>query len=133
MDAGIVATKLMHKVALSASLGYLRAWNNPGHHQLPVDMGPDALAYSFSVNMLVFPRVYTSYRQANLNVFLEFLGQYSPALGHQYLDVAPAIQGIFNSRTRVDLFYRVELAGGMRRLGTRSWLFRIEYNIFNAY
>jgi|GEM_PF-5619224 len=39
----------------------------------------------------------------------------------------------FDSRTRTDLSYRVQLAGDMYRPGTTAWLFRAEYNIFNAY
>lgn len=130
---GLIATKLMHKVALSASLGYDRATDNVSGNKLPTGYGPDALTYSLSVGALVFPQVYTSYRQVNMNAFVEFLGQSNVDIGRQFLDVAPAIQFIFNSRTRVDISRRMQLGGNMSRYSKNSWLLRVEYNVFNAF
>lgn len=131
--AGIVATQLLHKVALSTSVEYDRAMNNPGNFKFPETNGKDAFNYTFSAGALVFPQVYTSYRQVNMNAFLEFLGQSNLQTGKNYLDVAPAIQFIFDSRTRVDLSYRMQILGDMNRFSDNSLLFRVEYNIFNAY
>lgn len=133
LAAGIIATKLMHKVALSGSLGYDRAMENIDHEEFIEGYGKNALNYTFSTGALLFPKVYTSYKQVNLNVFLEFLGQSNLENGHYYLDAAPAIQFIFDSRTRVDLSYRMEMAGDMMRTQQNSFLFRIEYNLFNVF
>ncbi|HEY6083016.1 MAG TPA: hypothetical protein VIU45_06130, partial [Chitinophagaceae bacterium] len=104
-----------------------------GNFKFPETNGKNAFNYTFSAGALVFPQVYTSYRQVNMNAFLEFLGQSNLRTGKNYLDVAPAIQFIFDSRTRVDLSYRMQILGDMNRFSDNSLLFRVEYNIFNAY
>lgn len=133
LAGGLVATKLMHKFALSASGEYNRAMDNVNGYKFPSTNGRDALNYSLSAGALVFPQVYTSYQQVNMNAFVEILGQSNLLTGKQYLDIAPAIQFIFDSRTRVDFSYRMQTEGNMNRFSHNSLLFRIEYNIFNAY
>lgn len=133
LGAGLVATRLMHKIALSASAGYDRAMDNAGHFKFPEQNGKDAVGYTLSAGALVFPQVYRNYRQVNMNVFMELLGQSNLETGKHYLDMAPALQFIFASRTRVDLSYRFQMDGDMQRFSDRSFLFRVEYNIFNAY
>ena len=89
--------------------------------------------YSLSAGYLLLPVQYKSYEQTNLNLYVELLGksnmdQYRAGY---YVDVAPAIQFIFNSTTRLDLSYRTQLFGDMARNMDRSFLVRIEHNIFN--
>jgi hypothetical protein len=131
--AGLIATKLLHKLALSVSVGYDRAMNNLRQNKLPSTIGRNALNYTLSTGMLVFPRIYTSYKQTNMNIFLEFIGQSNLNTGRYYLSAAPAIQFIFDSRTRIDISYRMQMAANMNRFSNNSLLFRVEYNIFNAY
>jgi hypothetical protein len=47
------------------------------------------------------------------------------------LDVAPAIQFIFNSVCRLDLSYRTPLYNNMERNSANMYLIRFEYNFFN--
>jgi hypothetical protein len=48
----------------------------------------------------------TNYKQTNINLMVEFVGQ--TINENVYLDVVPAIQFIINSQARVDLAYRQE-------------------------
>lgn len=126
---GIVATQLLHKLALSASAAYLgrwKNWNGPGFGEA----ARENLHTSFSAGYLLFPRTYRDYRQTNLNLYLELL--HGRALGGKgdYLDLAPSIQFIFGSVARLDASYRFQAAGDMRRYSERGYLLRLEYNFF---
>ncbi|MCW3463581.1 hypothetical protein [Chitinophaga nivalis] len=131
-SGGIVATQLLHKLALSTTLGYTRYMNNLKDN-IPAEFSKNEVNYSFSAGYLLLPVKYRHYGQTNLNLYMEFLGKTNTdaiARG-AYLDIAPAIQLIFNSTTRLDLSYRTQLAGNMPRNMYNSFLVRIEHNIFN--
>ncbi|SHL94904.1 transporter [Chitinophaga sp. CF418] len=129
---GIIATQLLHKLALSATVGYNRFMNNTKDKR-PDDMPANAVNYSLSAGYLLLPRSYRSYEQTNLNLYIEFLGKANTdALSRsQYLDIAPAIQFIFNSTTRLDFSYRTQLFGDMSRNVFNTFTLRFEHNIFN--
>lgn len=129
---GLIATQLLHKLALSATLGYNRFLNNTKDNR-PDDMPGNAVNYSLSAGYLLLPRTYRSYEQTNLNLYVEFLGKANTdALSRsQYLDIAPAIQFIFNSVTRLDFSYRTQLFGDMTRNVFNTFTLRFEHNIFN--
>ena len=132
VSGGIIATQLIHKVAVSATVGYNRFLNNTKDN-LPDYLSANAVNYSLSAGYLLFPRSYRSYEQTNLNLYVEFLGKANTdAISrNQYLDVAPAIQFIFNSSTRLDFSYRTELFGDMSRNVFNTFTLRFEHNIFN--
>jgi len=129
---GLIATQLLHKLALSATLGYNRFMNNTKDNR-PDDMPGNAVNYSLSAGYLLLPRTYRSYEQTNLNLYVELLGKANTdALSSsQYLDIAPAIQFIFNSVTRLDFSYRTQLFGDMTRNVFNTFTLRFEHNIFN--
>jgi hypothetical protein len=136
MAAGIIATKLKNKLAVSGSVGYLYRLNNL-HNKREVIVPWNAVNYSLSAGYLLFPKEYTSYKQTNINLYVEFLG--NSFLGKQswenkkyYLDIAPALQFIINSIARVDLGYRTQLAGNTLRMSNSSFLIRAEYNFLNS-
>ena len=129
---GLVATQLIHKLAISFTGGYARSMNNT-QNALSTGQPQNALNYSLSFGLLTLPFTYTSYKQPNLNLYVEFLGKANPGTNQQYIDVAPAIQLILSSRTRIEIAYKKQLMGNMLRINTQSMLIRIEYNIFNAY
>jgi hypothetical protein len=131
LQGGVVFTKLMHKLALSASASYLHAYDNPNSNFAPITGARDAVAYTFSAGYLILPKEYRNYEQLNLNLYAEFLGKTNPGYGQSYLDVAPAVQLIFNSICRLDLSYRTPLFNSMQRNSTNMWLVRLEYNFFN--
>lgn len=129
---GLIATQLLHKLALSATLGYNRFMNNTKDNR-PDDMPGNAVNYSLSAGYLLLPRTYRSYEQTNLNLYVEFLGKANTDVlsKSQYLDIAPAIQFIFNSVTRLDFSYRTQLFGDMTRNVFNTFTLRFEHNIFN--
>ncbi len=132
VGGGIVATQLIHKLAISFTGGYARSMNNT-ENSLSKFQPKDALNYSLSFGVLTFPIKYTGFNQPNLNIYIEFLGKANPATNEQYVDIAPAIQVILKSRMRIDLGYKKQLAGNMLRINTQEFFVRLEYNIFNAY
>lgn len=132
VNGGIIATQLLHKLALSTTLGYNRYMNNVKNN-IPDDFSRNAVNYSLSAGYLVLPVKYKSFQQTNLNLYVELLGKTNTdAVGRgSYLDIAPAVQFIFNSTTRLDLSYRTQLTGDMARNTSNSFLIRVEHNIFN--
>lgn len=130
VQGGVVFTKLIHKLALSGSASYLRAFNNTGN-AVPITGAKDAIAYTLSAGYLVLPKSYTSYNQVNLNLYAELLGKTNPGYGQSYVDIAPAAQLIFNSVFRVDFSYRTPLYNSTERKSLNMYLVRLEYNFFN--
>ena len=130
VQGGLVATQLLHKLALSGSVSYLRAFENRGGYQ-PVNS--NSIGYTISAGYLLFPKQYTNYEQTNVNLYAELLGKTNPGKGQSYLDIAPAVQFIFNSVLRVDLSYRTPLTNHMVRNTQNMYLVRVEYNLFNLF
>lgn len=130
---GLIFTQLLHKLALSATLTYNKAFDVDAH-QVVGKAGPDQmLGYSLSSGYLLLPFVYKNYNQPNFNVYLEALGKTNPDTGHSYFDLAPAVQVVINSRTRIDLGYRFQVAGNIEgRYNKNMYLARVEFNFFNA-
>lgn len=132
VNGGVIATQLLHKLALSTTLGYSRYMNNVKDN-IPEEFSKNSVNYSLSAGYLVLPVKYKNFQQTNLNLYVELLGKTNTdKVGRgSYLDVAPAIQFIFNSTTRLDLSYRAQVAGDMPRNTFNSFLIRFEHNIFN--
>ncbi len=133
MQGGIVATQLIHRLALSASVNYTRAFDNRGDNDLLPGQAREAVGYTFSVGYLTYPKVYTSYEQPNFNVYLELLGKTNVVNSKNFMEAAPALQVILNSRTRIDVSKRFQLYGNMHRMTKNMWLFRVEHNLFNIF
>jgi hypothetical protein len=131
-QTGVVFTKLIHKLALSASTSYLHGFNNRDY-DIPVTNAHDAVGYTLSAGYLLFPKKYENYKRVNINVYAELLGTENPGYGQSYLDVAPAVQLIFNSFFRVDFSYRTPLYNDMTRTSQNTYLVRLEYNLFNVF
>jgi len=132
LHAGIIATQLVNKFAASTTVGYVHAFYDKDklHHANPVDK---ALQYSLSAGYLILPIEYTSYEQLNFNVYAEFIGQRSLAdKKTHFIDMAPAIQFIFNSNSKLNLGYRFQLSGNAERSMTESFLVSFEHTFFNA-
>ena len=132
VGTGIIATELLHKVALSFTGGYLKCLDNLQEKLLP-GQATEQLNYSLSAGYLLFPIRYISYNQPNLNVYVELLGRSDLSGGGYYLDIAPALQLILNSLIRVDLVYQKQVSGDMLRCNDQMVALRLEYNFLNAY
>ena len=133
-ETGVVATQLLHKVALSSGLSFVKAFDNGNNNKLPYgNSNSNAINYTLSVGKLMLPKEYKDYNQTNLNLMLEFLNQYNLGSGKYYIDVAPAVQLIFNSVARVDVGYRQQLSSTLYRTTPNGLFVRLEYNLFNVY
>jgi len=133
-EAGVVATQLLRKVALSSAVSFVKATDNGNNNKFIY--GPNdskAVNYTFSIGKLMLPKEYKDYRQTNLNLMVEFLNQVNVGSGKYYMDVAPSIQMIFNSQSRVDIGYRKELTSTLLRTAPNGFFIRLEHNLFNAF
>jgi hypothetical protein len=127
-----VATKLIKKVAISSSVSFEKAFDNKPNYSFPDNFGDNATNYTLSFGKLMYPKKYTNYKQTNINLMVEFVGQTINKSGKSYLDVVPAIQFIINSQARIDLAYRQELVSSMLRTAPNGFYFNLEYIFFNA-
>jgi len=135
-SVGIVATQLLHKVAMSSSLAATDIFPNSGS----ILNNGHALEYSLSFGYLAMPKIYSNYKQTNMNLMVEFLGktQWSSQANESqiqesdFLDFAPGVQFIILSRARIDLSWRSQVYGNMQRMWYQSAFVRLEYNIFNT-
>ena len=133
-EAGIVATRLMYKIAASAGGSFVHAFDNSGNNKFGYNGNAgNAFNYNLSFGKLFLPKTYRTYKQVNLNGMIEWLGQTNAGTGRSFIDLAPSAQLIFFSRMRVDLGYRFPVVNTLYREQDRGFLLRIEYNIFNAF
>jgi hypothetical protein len=132
-EIGVIATKLMHKVAISSSASLLHASDNGKEKFNYPSNNRNAIGYTLSVGKLLLPKDYVSYTQTNLNVMVELLGQYNLGSNNSFIDIAPSAQLIFNSTMRLDVAYRWPIVNSLYRSATQGFLVRFEYNFFNAF
>ena len=130
VQAGVIATQLLHKLALSTTVGFAKA--SGVDPMLPGPSSHQALNYSLSAGYLLLPKDYTSYGQTNINLYLELLGQQATNIRKYYLDLAPAVQLIFNSEAKLNIGYRFQLGSDMRRFSPSSWLIGFEWVFLNV-
>ena len=132
INNGIVATQLLHKLALSATLGHVYITDNIGFKR-PDFVAPHSLNYTLSAGYLLLPFHYKNYNQPNLNLYVEFNGRNNL---YEYktniYDVFPALQLILKSYMRIDLGYRYQIKSNAARNAYTGFLIRFEYNFFNA-
>jgi hypothetical protein len=131
-QGGVVLTQLFHKLAISASGSYNRIlyFDKEKSFRPPVR---NAFDYTLSAGYLLLPKEYKNYNQTNLNIYCEFLGQKSFDNNRYYLDIAPAVQFIFNSATKVNFGARFELKSNMHRMAYpyRTYMVSVEHTILN--
>lgn len=133
LQGGLIVTQLMRKLALSATVGFTHAFENDRRAVAGMPQPNNMLGYSLSSGYLALPVVYRDYKQPNFNVYIEFLGKTEPRSGRSYGDLAPAVQVIINSKTRIDLGYRFQLYGNIDNRYTKNmYLIRTEFNFFNV-
>lgn len=133
-EAGVVATQLLKKVAISTSVSYLNASDNgKGNKFLYGEKNETAINTTFSVGKLMLPREYKGFKQTNLNLMVEILSQVNTGSLKYYFDIAPTMQLIFNSQSRLDIGYRKEVKSSLLRTAPNGFFIRIEHNLFNAF
>ena len=132
-EAGLVATKLLHKVALSSSVSIEKALDNGNNNKFIYGLNySKAVNYSFSFGKLMLPKEYKDYRQTNINLMVETLSQVNNGSGKYYLDIAPTVQFIFNSQSRIDLSYRRQISSNLLRTAPNGFFIRVEHNFFSV-
>lgn len=133
VQAGLIATQLVNKLAVSgtASLMVLTDKEPALHHGREYERS--ALNYSLSAGYLLFPREYESYDQVNLNLYLEFLGMKGLEAGMYYTDIAPSVQLIFNSATKLNLGARFQASGNMSRIARNNYFLSLETTFLNVF
>jgi hypothetical protein len=129
---GLIATQLLHKQAISATLWWEHAMDNYGGNEYPAAQPRDAMNLALSTGRLFFPKHYTGYQNVNFNGMIEVLGQQLLGSDKHYVDLAPSLQFIFNSQTRVDVGYRFEILGNMERTAPNGLLLRVEHVLFDV-
>jgi hypothetical protein len=128
IEAGLIATRLSQRLALSLTGSHTQVLHTSRKNAAQFDPARtyQTLQVSFSGGYLVFPKEYKDYRQTNLNLYAELLTQRSLDNNSYYVDLAPALQLIFASRTKLNLGYRFQLKGTMDRMADESWLLTME-------
>ena len=137
LQGGIILTQLINKLAISSTLALTEVtnserWKNyPG----PRDYNYSSFNYSLSAGYLVLPRQYTSYKQTNFNVYLELIGSKGIDRKYYFIDLAPAVQFIFNSNTKLNIGYRFQAKGNAYRMSNAapSISFSVERTFFNTF
>lgn len=131
IQAGIILTQLWNKLALSSTLSAIKSTQDKDKIERAGAPG-EAFAYSVSAGYLVLPVQYTSFKQTNLNIYAEVLGQRSLDRKRYFVDLAPAVQLIFNSNAKLNFGYRFQLNGNMNRMAEKGWLISFERTFLNA-
>ena len=131
-QTGVIATQLINKVAFSGSASFLKAVNNPGKNTGVNEEGT-ALNVTLSSGYLLLPKEYVDFNQLNVNLYTEILGQKRLDNKTYYVDVAPAIQFIFKSNSKLNIGYRFPLAVTENRSLRQSFLLSFEHTFFNVF
>ena len=134
VEAGIIATQLWNKFALSATVSHTQVLDKSRTDKVTYVPGRlyQSMNYSLSGGLLIFPKEYTDYKQTNLNLYTEILAEQSLDAGKYCIDLAPAAQLIFNSNTKLNIGYRFQLCGNMSRMSNNSWQVSLERTFLNA-
>lgn len=132
-SVGLIGTQLLHKLAVSGTFAYVHRNHNLGGNKFTALDARSALQYSISAGYLVFPRSYKNYQQVNLNLYTEFLGGSLLDEPGRFLDMAPAVQLIFNSTVKLNAAYRFQLNGNISRYNTRQFLIGVDWSFLNTF
>ncbi|MFN4284741.1 MAG: hypothetical protein ACK4E8_02135 [Lacibacter sp.] len=132
IQAGIVATQLVQKFAASGGISFVRQLEQRDKIVFGRPFSNEAIQYNLSMGYLLFPRKYNSYKQTNFNIYCEVLGQQNTDLKAGFTDIAPALQLIFNSSTRLNAGARFQVLGTAHRMARESLFFSIEHYFLNA-
>lgn len=134
IEAGIIATQLWHKFALSGTLSHTQVLDDSRFNK--VIYVPEriyqSLNYSLSGGYLLFPKQYKDYKQTNLNLYMELLGEQTLDVKRYCIDLASAVQLIFNSNSKLNIGYRFQLSSNMQRMAANSWQVSFERTFLNA-
>jgi hypothetical protein len=63
---------------------------------------------------------------------LDLMGQHLLKENGNFLDLAPAVQFIFNSQSRLDVGYKFQLYSDIQRVAPNGFMIRFEHLLFNV-
>ena len=112
LEVGLIATQLINKLAVSVTSGFAVISNKTSDGTYD-DKNFNSWHNSISAGYLLFPRKYKSYKQTNFNIYLEYLtssivsNQYPSRYSKFMSTIAPGIQFIIMSRSRLDFGYKI--------------------------
>ncbi len=130
-QVGLIATQLLHKVAISSSVSYVKAFNNTANNVFPAAQSNNACNYTLSFGKLMYPKKYNSFKQTNINMMLELDGQKLIGNNKTFLNVTPSIQFIIRSQARVDFAYIKQIYSNMERTAPNGFYIKLEYTFFD--
>ncbi len=133
MQVGLIATQLWNKLAVSGTASLIEVFDEK-RNEKPQQYAFQSLNYSLSAGYLVLPFEYKDYNQTNLNIYAELLGGQNLDWEYEkyYLDLAPSIQLIFKSTSKLNFGYRFQLKSDIYRNMKNSWMISYEYIFLNA-
>jgi hypothetical protein len=132
IEAGVILTQLVNKLAVSATGSFTEVFQKqPEHDHMP--LAKRAVNFSLSAGYLVLPGEYVNYDQLNFNIYTELLGQRTYGNDKFFVDLAPAIQFIIKSNSKLNLGYRFQVTGDAIRPAESSFLISFEHTFFNAF
>jgi len=135
VQAGLIATQLVNKLAVSGTASVVELLDGSRWDKaLEETHAWHAFTYSLSAGYLLLPINYTSYKQTNVNLYAELLGSRNLNFPSEkgFIDLAPSLQFIFNSTSKLNLGYRFQLAGDVVRMSERSFMISYERIFLNA-
>lgn len=135
ITGGIIATALSNKTAVSLTVSHTQVLGEARKSKVVYipERIVQAMNYSLSGGYLLLPREYTGFKQTNLNLYAELLAQQALDRKAHYVDLAPAVQLIFNSISKLNLGYRFQLTGNMQRMSKQGLLVSYEYTFLNVF
>ena len=134
IETGLIATQLWNKFALSGTISHTEVLDKSRNNKViyvPA-RAYQSMNYSLSGGYLLFPKEYTDYKQTNMNLYAELLAAQTMDIKKYYIDLAPAVQFIFNSNAKLNIGYRFQVSGTMQRMATNSWQLSFERTFLNA-
>jgi hypothetical protein len=134
VEAGLIATQLWHKLAVSATVSHTQVLDKSRNDKVIYvpSRSYQSMNYVLSAGYLLLPTEYTDYKQLNLNLYIEMLAQQTLDRKTHFVDLAPALQFIFNSNAKLNLGYRFQVSSTMQRMTNQSWLISFERTFLNA-
>jgi len=148
LNAGLIFTLLENHLALSSTLGAIMLVPNEA-----VYTDIKNYLFSLSAGYLIYPSLYESYHDLNINFYAELLGKYitydkpgvvnytpiagenpDPPTVHErniVLDLAIGPQVIINSISRIDLSVRMRLISEVESFPTPAVLIRFEQMFYH--
>ena len=134
VQTGLIATQLINRFAVSATASYMRIFmKDKAEPQNMLNRSSHMFSYSLSGGYLLLPKEYVDYKQINVNLYLELLGSNCLDSDCYMVDLAPAVQLIFNSNTKISIGAAFQLQSNMLRVGQRTFKIGLEKTILNAW